>query len=149
LIRSVGELGDWGYFPTPEAQCLGEHTFNYGVAFHGAPATRYATYQRAQTAQFDFVTSQVAHQEGTLANHKQYVTIAQPNFAVTALKRSDANELIVRGYNLTDEEIVVPLKKADNQTVTTVNLLEEELGAYEEVIKPFEIRTVRIETGVE
>lgn len=29
LLRGVGELGDWGYFPTPEAQTLGRHTFNY------------------------------------------------------------------------------------------------------------------------
>ena len=35
LLRSVGELGDWGYFPTPEAQCLGEHRFNYSIELHG------------------------------------------------------------------------------------------------------------------
>ena len=23
VLRSIAELGDWGYFPTPEAQCLG------------------------------------------------------------------------------------------------------------------------------
>ena len=28
LIRCVGELGDWGYFATPEAQCQGEYTLN-------------------------------------------------------------------------------------------------------------------------
>ncbi|MBG4115652.1 alpha-mannosidase, partial [Pseudomonas aeruginosa] len=32
LIRCVGELGDWGYFATPEAQCQGEYTFKYGLS---------------------------------------------------------------------------------------------------------------------
>jgi len=26
LLRSVGQLGDWGLLPAPEAQCLGVHT---------------------------------------------------------------------------------------------------------------------------
>src|SRR5699024_12657035 len=30
-LRSVGEMGDWGYFPTPEAQCLGEHTVSFAI----------------------------------------------------------------------------------------------------------------------
>ena len=25
LLRASGELGDWGYFPTPEAQCLRDY----------------------------------------------------------------------------------------------------------------------------
>ena len=42
LIRCVGELGDWGYFATPEAQCQGEYTFKYGLSLHGKPEERFA-----------------------------------------------------------------------------------------------------------
>ncbi|MGL5686969.1 MAG: alpha-mannosidase, partial [Vagococcus fluvialis] len=36
ILRSTGELGDWGYFPTPEAQCIGENTIEFAIAFHTA-----------------------------------------------------------------------------------------------------------------
>lgn len=53
LLRSVGELGDWGYFPTPEAQCLGEHRFNYSIELHG-PEEKFSTYLHAYAAQIPF-----------------------------------------------------------------------------------------------
>lgn len=145
LLRSVGELGDWGYFATPEAQCLGEHHFVYGVTLHGAPETRFETYRQAQANQFDFVTTQVRSEETKLASAGQYLGFTNPTFAATALKRGADNELIFRGYNLSENEQPLGLVKGDNCQFTTLNLLEEELEAYEEIIKPYEIRTVRIE----
>src|SRR5699024_2235788 len=39
LVRSVREMGDWGYFPTPEAQCLGEQTASFRMyPFQGEEA---------------------------------------------------------------------------------------------------------------
>ena len=50
LLRCVGELGDWGYFPTPEAQCLGEYRFNYSIEVQPT-AEKFVSYQHAYTAQ--------------------------------------------------------------------------------------------------
>lgn len=36
LLRCFSEMGDWGYFPTPDAQCKGAHAFDYAVTFGGA-----------------------------------------------------------------------------------------------------------------
>lgn len=33
LLRSVGEMGDWGVFPTPEAQCPGKQSAEYELIF--------------------------------------------------------------------------------------------------------------------
>ena len=33
LLRCVDEMGDWGYFPTPEAQMKGKHCFEYVLFF--------------------------------------------------------------------------------------------------------------------
>lgn len=33
LLRCFAEMGDWGYFPTPNAQCKGEQSFDYAVTF--------------------------------------------------------------------------------------------------------------------
>ena len=35
LLRCVGQIGDWGAFPTPEAQCLGEQRAAYAIIPHG------------------------------------------------------------------------------------------------------------------
>lgn len=143
LIRSVGELGDWGYFPTPEAQCIGEYTFNFGVELHGAPETRYATYKHAYTAQVPFVATQAAIQTGTLTACDQYVAVEGAAFATTALKRSKATDrLVLRGFNLADKEMPAAIEKTHSQLVL-LNLLEEEQAeSVSETLKPYEIRTI-------
>lgn len=143
LLRCVGELGDWGYFPTPEAQCLGVQTFNFGITLHGKPESRYQSYQEAQSRQVPFVTSQLTHQKGSLAPKETYLTINGETFAPTALKRNQAsNQLVLRGYNMADRSAVVKLAKGD-QPLVLLNLLEEEQPASgTEHLLPYEIRTV-------
>ncbi|WP_426065585.1 hypothetical protein, partial [Escherichia coli] len=58
LLRCTGELGDWGYFPTPEAQCIGKHTFEYGIELHAQANERYETYRQAQAAQVPWIARQ-------------------------------------------------------------------------------------------
>ncbi|WP_086273787.1 alpha-mannosidase [Candidatus Enterococcus testudinis] len=143
LLRCTGELGDWGYFPTPEAQCLGEHTFEYGVAFHGAPEERYETYKQAQAAQIPWTTAQMHRQAGTLAPRAQYIQAQGETMAITALKRSRyQDKIVLRGYNLADQETVFAVTK-DHTTAELLNLLEEPMeGRLTPAIKPYEIRTI-------
>lgn len=143
LLRAVGELGDWGYFPTPEAQCIGEYTFNYSVELHGAPATRYATYERTYTAQVPFTTAQLPVQAGTLAASRQFIALTGEKFVPTALKRRKAdNHIILRGFNMADtaEEVVIT---KDSVQPELLNLLEEKMDeVYSTTVTPYEIRTV-------
>lgn len=143
LLRAVGELGDWGYFPTPEAQCIGEYTFNYSVELHGAPESRYATYQNTYTAQVPFTTAQIAVQEGTLASSRVFVELEGDLFVPTALKRRKSdNHVILRGYNMADTDRELTIKK-DNVQPELLNLLEEKMDeAYPEKLGAYEIRTV-------
>ncbi|WP_062532095.1 alpha-mannosidase [Jeotgalibaca dankookensis] len=145
LLRSVGELGDWGYFATPEAQCKGHQSFHYALEIHGQPATRYKTYQNAHAWQVPFVAQQTALHTGTLPANKQYITIDGEHFAVTALKRRrHDNNLVLRGYNLADQETDLVIKKNNQGKLSLLNLLEEEVGQVEDTLKPYEIRTVGI-----
>lgn len=142
LLRGVGELGDWGYFPTPEAQCLGEHTFEYGITLHGAPAERYETYKQAQAAQVPFMTAPIANHSGTLPSSGQMVSIDSPLFAVTAYKRSEIGAgFVLRGYNLTDQETDFAVTKPGYEA-TLLNLLEEEQGDVTATLRPYEIKTI-------
>ncbi|EGP4986159.1 alpha-mannosidase [Enterococcus faecium] len=145
LLRSVGELGDWGYFPTPEAQCLGEHRFNYSVELHG-PEEKFSTYLHAYAAQIPFSTQQIKHHEGTLISKQQYLTIKSETFAITALKRSKfSDKVVVRGFNMSSHLEKLEITKDNGKTVI-LNLLEEPTKqAVVPIIQPYEIRTIGFE----
>ncbi|HGF8066543.1 TPA: alpha-mannosidase [Enterococcus faecium] len=145
LLRSVGELGDWGYFPTPEAQCLGEHRFNYSIELHG-PEEKFSTYLHAYAAQIPFSTQQIKHHEGTLISKQQYLTIKSETFAITALKRSKfSDKVVVRGFNMSSHLEKLEITKNNGKTVI-LNLLEEPTKqAVVPIIQPYEIRTIGFE----
>lgn len=145
LLRSVGELGDWGYFPTPEAQCLGEHRFNYSIELHG-PEEKFSTYLHAYAARIPFSTQQIKHHEGTLISKQQYLTIKSETFAITALKRSKfSDKVVVRGFNMSSHLEKLEITKDNGKTVI-LNLLEEPTKqAVVPIIQPYEIRTIGFE----
>lgn len=145
LLRSVGELGDWGYFPTPEAQCLGEHRFNYSIELHG-PEEKFSTYLHAYARQIPFSTQQIKHHEGTLISKQQYLTIKSETFAITALKRGKfSDKVVVRGFNMSSHLEKLEITKDNGKTVI-LNLLEEPTKqAVVPIIQPYEIRTIGFE----
>ncbi|MFD2307828.1 alpha-mannosidase [Enterococcus termitis] len=145
LLRAVGEMGDWGYFPTPEAQCQGQIAFQYGIDFHGASATRYETYQRAYSAQIPFSVKQTGRHEGKLATKDSYLTVEGSTFAVTAMKNSQEDQLVVRGFNMSDQTELVTLEK-QSAKARLLNLLEEtQEEEISEALKAYEIRTIGFE----
>ncbi len=145
LLRCVGELGDWGYFPTPEAQCIGEHRFNYSIELH-EPTEKYASYQHAYSAQIPFSTCQMAIQEGELPQKNQYLTCEGETFAITALKRSKFNDkVVVRGFNLSNCTETLEVTK-NGQRGELLNLLEEKVEqTLAPTLTPYEIRTIGFE----
>lgn len=143
MLRCVGEMGDWGYFATPEAQCQGAFTFNYSLELtDGSEAQRIASYQRAQGMQTPFSNQQTWQHTGTLEADDQYLTLATPEFAVTSLKRANNSAgLTVRGYNLSDRQ--VPLKVTTSLSKQAVNFFEEELPEVTtDTLMPMEIKTL-------
>ncbi|KAF1302109.1 alpha-mannosidase [Candidatus Enterococcus willemsii] len=143
LLRCVRELGDWGYFPTPEAQCLGEHTFNYSIEMHATPETRYATYKHAYTAQVPFTVAQVAVQKGNYPTTYQYVKVEGETFIPTALKRRKVDqELILRGYNMSDEMKSVTIEQSHAEPEILTLLEEPTDEVYTPELQPYEIRTI-------
>jgi len=127
ILRATGELGDWGYFATPEAQCLGESTVKYAISFHGAhEASRLQTYQNAKSYQIPFSAYQTTIHSGDFNAKHQYLKLAGEAFSLTAMKRREnSNELITRGYNLTNKSQPFSLE-APGLIPKVCNLLEEE-----------------------
>ncbi|GFH42335.1 alpha-mannosidase [Lactococcus hodotermopsidis] len=142
LIRCVGELGDWGYFPTPEAQCQGDFSFDYGIELHGIPETRYETYKQAQSAQVALIAKQTSVQNGKLLANSRFIDIKGDSFAVTATLVSSEQQLLVRGYNLADSERALTITK-NGKTARLLNLVADVLdNEVEATVKAYEIRTI-------
>lgn len=127
MLRCIGELGDWGYFLTPEAQCQGAQTAHFALLFHGASeADRQATYQLARAWQTPILTKTLTHHTGDLAATGQWLEVksADQSFAVTGVERDANQQLIVRGYNLSKDSKAVSVTH-DQAAATVVNFLSE------------------------
>ena len=104
LLRCVAEMGDWGTFPTPKAQCKGEYTLEYAVVPY-CTACKGKAYRTA----YDFAAPATLAigtecHEGTIPAAKQYISFDNPYLHVTACKQAeDRDTTILRFFNLTGE----------------------------------------------
>lgn len=148
LLRCVGELGDWGYFATPEAQCQGQFTADFSLQFtDGGEDARIAAYQTARSTQVVIQTQQVKDNDnGAKANAGAYLSVSNPAFAVTASYQT-ADGYLVRGYNLTGDSQPLTVT-ANGKTANAIvdlnnNVLSTDVAAD---LKPAEIRTYRFDS---
>lgn len=151
LLRSVGELGDWGVFPTPEAQCLGERVAEYSIIPYSGHWRDSAAYKTAYEFNLPSLTKQVMSDWSLV---ELPFVVETGTFVVTAVKSSEErNTVIFRGYSVDDEttELVINLKKEVNGIFKT-SLNEERLKELEiqdglviVPLKPKEIATFEIQ----
>lgn len=139
LLRASGELGDWGYFPTPEAQCLRAIEVEFAVECHQAQ-DRFSAFRRAKAFQVPFTALQVAKQEGSVAatgslfNHP---ALNLPQACPTAFKVAENEEgYVLRYYNMSQENVRVSEKQQ-----TILDLLERPYSVHSGLLAPQEIRT--------
>jgi len=139
LLRASGELGDWGYFPTPEAQCLRAIEVEFAVECHQAQ-DRFSAFRRAKAFQVPFTALQVAKQEGSVAatgslfNHP---ALNLPQVCPTAFKVAENEEgYVLRYYNMSQENVRVSEKQQ-----TILDLLERPYPVHSGLLAPQEIRT--------
>ena len=124
LHRGVRELGDWGVFLTPDAQCLGEHEVEFAIIVHGDETSRLKSYTEAYQYQVDWMTSSVKVQEGVLAPTYEFMSGDYLAVIPSALRVSTLNnEIISRWYNVSDKDEI--LKLNTTHTLYKTDLLEE------------------------
>lgn len=144
LLRCVGEMGDWGYFATPEAQCQGPISCDYSFELHDdSDDQRLASYQRARDFQVPFSVMQTTAHTGELPVAGQYLTNQTPELAITSLKRANNTDgVTLRGYNLDKQPVTLQVKRADWQA-SAVNFFEEALPTVPvDQLGPAEIKTL-------
>ncbi len=139
ILRASGELGDWGYFPTPEAQCLREFEVEFALECHQAQE-RFSAYRRAKALQTPFTSLQLAKQEGSVAatgSLLSHSVLSIPQICPTAFKVAENEEgYVLRYYNMCSENVRVP----ESQHLF-LDLLERPYPVHRGLISPQEIRT--------
>jgi 2-O-(6-phospho-alpha-D-mannosyl)-D-glycerate hydrolase len=169
LLRGVGWLarydlqtrvGDVGpHIFTPEAQCLGEHTFHYAIYPHHGDWSEEQTHVQAMSHNLRPRVVQTSPRRGNLPDELSFVSLVSDSpshaFRLTALKRSEAGDgVVVRFYNTLDQPVQGELATWWPQITRVVktNLNEEEQedlafadGRIRLAARPKEIVTLKLE----
>ncbi|WP_440112415.1 alpha-mannosidase [Paenibacillus sp. QZ-Y1] len=132
LLRAVGELGDWGLFPTPEAQCLGEHSFQIEIIPHDGNGAASGAYIEAYQFQVPWTLVQTEVHPGYLTPSNTPFAWQGIGLAFSSLKvNEDSGDVMLRWYNMTTDSATLKLaaSQANPQPFETAyksNILEGE-----------------------
>ena len=141
LLRAVGWLarndlltreGDIGpQILTPEAQCLGRHTFRYSIYPHCGDWFEGKAHLQAEDHSLEIRAVQTSPHSGRLPDQFSFLRLSSdpPHaFRMTAVKASEeGNDLIVRFYNVLDRKVKGELKiQAGVREAYAANLNEEQ-----------------------
>ncbi|WP_257348915.1 alpha-mannosidase [Pseudalkalibacillus decolorationis] len=127
LLRSVGELGDWGYFPTPEAQCLGEHSVSFRIYPHSGKEEVSKAYQDAYQYQVPWSIKQTGIHDGDLPPVHSFIQWESSNLAFSSMKVADkSGDVMIRWFNMADEDgsLIVETPETYNNAYES-NVIEE------------------------
>ena len=127
LLRAIGQLGDWGEFPTPDSQISGLQEAEYAIVLYGAEG-RAAAHKAACAFSEEALrwTATGCHDGSLLPVHSAFA-IAGDFIRLSALKRCEERETtLLRLYNSSETEqnavITVPAACA---SAYSLNLAEE------------------------
>ena len=127
VLRCVDRLGDWGVFPTPEAQCKGKNVASYavGVCSGESEEMRKEAYSFATGKMLTYKAKTAIN--GPMDEAFSFAELKGKNTVLSAVKKAEDDDcIIVRFYNPSesDEEIELDLG-ADFAKAYKTNLHEE------------------------
>lgn len=128
LLRCTGQIGDWGDFQTPGAQCIGDTGVDYAVTVFSGEEGREAAYQEGyQFNLLPFAVQQTDIHKGELPPCRHVVKSDNSRVMMSALKKCEERDsVILRMYNRTDDDQSVALDTAFcYNEIYMVNLNEE------------------------
>ncbi|KRE49117.1 alpha-mannosidase [Paenibacillus sp. Soil724D2] len=164
LLRAVGELGDWGYFPTPEAQCLGEHTVHLSVIPYAVPVETAeedplvhgsSAIQAAHQYQIPWSVRQTEVHHGELPPTYAFGGWEGQAMVFSAMKVSEeTGDMIARWYNISAQERVLKIDLPEKfHNAYKSDILERRLDCLQQEgaerlsvsVRPAEIVTISFE----
>jgi alpha-mannosidase len=140
LMRCVGGVGAGANLPVPEAQCPGEHTFQYAILLHNGSAETAQVWNDAA----EYTTPAFRHMleekdDGTEAARASLFLVEDPRVAVSAIKESRGGFLL-RLWNPSSEPVKPVVRTGfDIAAAAITNMLERPQRKL-----PFEARRVKL-----
>ncbi|OKP77291.1 alpha-mannosidase [Paenibacillus helianthi] len=127
LLRSVGELGDWGWFPTPEAQCIGEHTAQLMLIPHSGDGITSGAYAEAYQFQVPWTIFQTGIHTGTIASAYSPLSWKGTEAAFSSMKMNETTgDLLLRWYNMSGSHAQLDLQlPLPHEHLYRTSILEE------------------------
>ncbi|GAB6930300.1 alpha-mannosidase [Paenibacillus sp. JCM 10914] len=108
LVRGVRELGDWGVFATPEAQCLGQHVLDMELIVHDDDVIQSGAYKQAYQFPVPWTVQQTGIHAGTLPPRHELLAWEGDHLAFSALKMGEASDdLFFRVFNVSANDQTV------------------------------------------
>ncbi|MGO4545809.1 alpha-mannosidase [Paenibacillus sp. 2TAB23] len=155
LLRSVAELGDWGVFPTPEAQCLGEQSFSISIIPHSGNGAESGAFAAAYQFQVPWTVSATDVHEGKLASAGALFGWEGSALAFSSLKVNEpSGDMMLRWYNMLPSAAELKLAAGDaSQAIAQAyksDVLEQQgqvlegQASYQLSVGPCEIVTIGI-----
>lgn len=105
LLRAVGELGDWGLFPTPEAQCLGDNTVRIAIFPHNGDGIHSGAYAQAYQFQIPWTLCQTDIHIGKISHTFAPLQWEGREMAFSSMKiNEETDDLLLRWYNMSAQK---------------------------------------------
>ena len=149
LVRAVGEMGDWGIFPTELSQCREKLSLEYEII----PFEKESDALKiACSKQYPLTAIQCKNLEVGMVKDNHISWIGE-HLRMTAFKKANSGEgYIVRWVNYSNEEQKLEIKSCDTiEKLYQSNILEEkkeeiskENDGWSIDVKPCEILTLRM-----
>ncbi|SDX80020.1 alpha-mannosidase [Paenibacillus sp. CF384] len=129
ILRSTGELGDWGVFLTPDAQCLGPNVAEWMILPHRGGDSRFTAYQQAYGFQVPMQVNQTDAHEGKLppqGSLLDWSSAGPSGLALSNVKiNEDRGDLIARWYNLSGESAELTVSSQSHGRLYESTVLED------------------------
>ncbi|MBP3666671.1 MAG: alpha-mannosidase [Clostridia bacterium] len=136
LLRAVGQIGDWGVFPTPLGQKKGTWTLEYSLIPYAGGGLAEA-YREGYTFSYPAVLAiGTPKHDGTLPAAADYVRFDNEHVRMTAFKKAeDRDTAILRLFNTTAETAALTVELSPvfrGARLTNLNEVgEEELALWD------------------
>lgn len=141
--------------PTPDAQCLGTHTFRYAVYPYTGTWKKAKVWRQAHQHNVPPRAVLTEQHPGELPRSRSFVSVEPENVIVTAVKKAERSDaLVVRLLNTTPEGVRASLRTSLKiRTASLTNLNEERTGQQAEMengsvrfdMPGFRVQTVMLE----
>ncbi|CAM3274564.1 alpha-mannosidase [Paenibacillus lupini] len=150
LLRSVGELGDWGVFHTPDAQCLGINEAEWMIIPYGGENERFSAYREAYRFPVPITSRSMNLQQGELPLSDHFLAWNGDGLAFSSLKiNENRGDLMARWYNLSGESTqltVQPKSAAASYESTILEDASDETVGSSLPVDGFKIVTIGIKS---